>query len=495
MKQGSFLRWGRWFGRGTEVRQPRHGASSSPGVSLGGPVTEETILRDIETLRQVVSGLEELQQRVTHSEVIHAAEHRGYLTPDEDDRVRQGLLAYRNYRLTLYEIILRLEAYPKLRPAGLRLKVFLVAFVAALTLYAKSLRLSELAEQSDVVRAKLNEPEPKFDLDAGFFDEVMAGYCSLRNYGLIVRALWFWGTRRRAIRNLARLEPEPWSWLERLAVTERRAVQFALGRVLRNRLKLGWREFRQTAFKPVDQLQYDVRSEMGGRVADVWLQPKIHQRLDDATLEHLRSWLRPADILLMRSEGKLTTTLLPGFWAHAAIYLGSHDELSALDSERAKEAEGDQGLGFTIDVVSPCVRIVSLKTCLDADHVVVLRPALSTDGSREVLEEALRHFGKAYDFEFDFSHSNRLVCTGLVYRSFHGRDGIRFDLVKRLGNYTLSGDDMVSQSLAPQDKSATGLTPVGLVLRRTDGWQLIEDSRRISTLLKRIQKGWRPIRS
>lgn len=490
MKPGSFLRWGGWLAGEGSVRRPHHGAACASSFV----VTESQLLALGQTLQQIVEGLEELAQRAEHTEIVQAAEARGYLTPAEDDRVRQGLLAYRNYRLALYDIILRLEHYPKLKPAGLRLKAFLVALAAALTLYAKSLRLNELASRSGLIRGKLNEPEPKFDLDAGFFDEVMAGFCSLRNYGSILRALWFWALRRRAIRALARLEPEPWAWLERVVVRERHQVQARLNRMLRSRLKLGWAAFRKTAFKPVDRMQYGVRSRLGGRFAGFWLHPELHQALDDAALRQLRLLLRPGDVLLMRSEGKLTAALLPGFWAHAAIYLGGREDLSALDSRQAKQTESDPDLGFVIEGVSPRVRIVSLKTCLDADHVLVLRPQLSAETIQEALHEALRHLGKPYDFEFDFNLSNRIVCTGLVYRTYHGRGKIEFALIKRLGNFSLTGDDVVRQATQRSTGEPGGFQPVVLVLRRRQGWTRIVQAERIRTLLSRIDKGWRPVR-
>jgi len=467
----------------TSVRHP-HRVTPSVGPRA---VTESELIADAQTLRQIIEGLEQLQESAAHTDLVRTAEQRGYLTPGEDDRVRQGLLAYRNYRLALYEIILRLEHYPRLKPVGLRVKAFLVAFAAALTLYAKSLQLDELATKSDLVRAKLNEPEPKFDLEGGFFDEVMSGFCSLRNYGLILRAFWFWSTRRRAIRAQARLEPGPWAWLERLALAERRTVQAALNRVFRRRLEQGWREFWKTAFKPVEHAQYGVRSRVGGRFAGFWLHPEAHQALDDAALHQVHPLLRPGDVVLMRSEGKLTAALLPGFWAHAAIHLGSREDLAALDSTQANAPEEDQFCGFVIEALSPCVRIASLRRCLDADHVLVLRPQLPPEVTCDALKEALRHLGKAYDFEFDFNLSNRIVCTGLVYRSYHGRGDIEFSLVKRLGNYTLTGDDLASQSLV------TGFEPVALVLRREKGWQLTRDPRRIRTLQRRIEKGWRPV--
>jgi uncharacterized protein YycO len=155
--------------------------------------------------------------------------------------------------------------------------------------------------------------------------------------------------------------------------------------------------------------------------------------------------------------------------------------------------EEKPGWGYVIEAVSPSVRVVSFNQCLDADHVLVLRPRLEPDAIREALTEATRHLQKPYDFEFDFNLSSRIVCTGLVYRSYHGRGDIEFNLIKRLGNFTLTGDDVARQALADGARQVSGFEPVALVLRRTDGWHLSADEKRVRALLRRIEEGWRPM--
>ena len=44
------------------------------------------------------------------------------------------------------------------------------------------------------------------------------------------------------------------------------------------------------------------------------------------------------------------------------------------------------------------------------------------------IKQAFRHHHKAYDFEFDFSTADRVVCTELVYRAYQGSWSQSFDL-------------------------------------------------------------------
>jgi hypothetical protein len=223
-------------------------------------------------------------------------------------------------------------------------------------------------------------------------------------------------------------------------------------------------------------------------------------------LAALRPQLQPGDVLLCRAEGKLTAALVPGFWSHAAIFLGSRGDLEALRvrehphaAARWEELPEIIGpLGCVIEAVAPRVRICPLETSLHADHVVVLRPNVPRAEIAAALGEAFGHLGKPYDFEFDFNVSSRIVCTELVYRCYHRRGPIQFPLVKRLGRFTLSGDDTVHLALDELAKAggpdSAPLRPVAMILKRRDGQAHAVPPQRIVPLLRRIRSGWRPAR-
>src|ERR1035441_9921021 len=143
-----------------------------PAPAPAGRDAETQLLSDRDTLREIVAGLDRLEALVDQTPVIAAAAQRRYFTPDEDDRVRQGLLVYRNYRLAAYEIIFHYRDYARIADESLRLRCFVVAFAAALVLYEKSLKIIQVTEHRRLLRAKLNEPDVKYELEAGFFDEI-----------------------------------------------------------------------------------------------------------------------------------------------------------------------------------------------------------------------------------------------------------------------------------------------------------------------------------
>ncbi|MFM1941050.1 MAG: hypothetical protein RI897_32 [Verrucomicrobiota bacterium] len=453
-----------------------------------------------ELLRELVEGLDALEVRLDRGMILPGAIRRGYLTPDEESQVRQMLLSYRNLRLVAYDLILENSNYAGRETESCRYRSFLVAFVAALVLYAKSLRVIQLVEHAPLLRSKLNEPEPRLDIEAGFFDDVLRGYSSLSHYRLMREADRYWRKGRRRMIRLGFAADSQLAWAMGLVRRQRRIVRNRLMHVLWQRLRHDWREFRETVLRPARKAAYGLQSIIGETFAQARLKYDYKPGITELVLEELRGQVCPGDILLVRTEGKVTTALLPGFWAHAAIALGTEEQREGLEfSEGMRERLVVGGrFGHVLEGLAPRVQINPLEQCLAADHVLVLRPNVSPESRQDALREALGHFGLPYDFEFDFTLSTRVVCTGLVYRSFHGRGPVRFELIRRLGRYTLTGDDLAYQALdgwnAAVDPADAPFHFVALALHRRRGGVRFVPPERIPAVLGRIRRGWRPWR-
>lgn len=467
------------------------------------PDFNRQLQNDSETLRLILSALEQLEVRWRQAQVSVEARRRGYFTPDEDDAVRQLLLAYRNYRIALYEIIHRYESYRAIPAADDRLRGFLLGLATALTLYSYSLKMIQAYEREPLVRAKLNEPDLKFEIEAGFFEEVLRSYSSLGNYWAFIKGIWFWQSHRRMIQKIARTGE--WRWIVDYIRRERVLVRKRLVNVLLCRLRYDWKTFWRTVFQPVYKTRYGMQSLIGGACAGLRTTFSYQPALTQSVFEQLRSILKTGDVLLVRAEEKLTSAMLPGFWAHAALFVGSRSDLERLgiashkhvsrhldDVERHSKPHGS-----VIEAISPRVLINSLEASLHADHVAVLRPNLPANEIGAAVAEAFGHLGKPYDFEFDFNVSTRLVCTEVIYRSYHRRGTIQFSLVKRLGRFTLTADDIAavvlngaaSEKPAPEVSLPFSLT--ALFLKNGSEARLIPGNDAMEKL-RLIHTGWRP---
>ena len=461
---------------------------------------ERQLQTDIDTLRIIAPGLEILEGKWNDARESSGAKARGYFTPAEDDRVRQLLLAYRNYRTELRNIIRRCWVYPRLPWADLQLKVFLAGFATGLTLYSKSLKLIQSYEHEPLFRDKINEPDAKFEMPEGFFEEVLYAYSSLAHYRGISAGTWFWLRHRRAVRDLLASGDADARWLVNVILRERAFVRRRLTHVLLARLRYDWRTFVSTVLRPLRKTKYNVQAVVGGAGARVRTTTHYRPCLKPSALAALQKTLMPGDVLLVRSEKKLTSAILPGFWAHAALYVGNGDDLDALGIARQPAVAKHLGVlagraksaSCVIEAISPAVQIVPLNRSLFVDHVLVLRPNLERQQVAAAICEAFGHVGKDYDFEFDFNVSTRIVCTELVYRCYHQRGAIEFPLTKRVGRFTLTGDDVANLAIEAIKNGRSPFRIAGLVLGTPDGHTRVVESAEALNALMKIHGGWRP---
>jgi hypothetical protein len=195
-------------------------------------------------------------------------------------------------------------------------------------------------------------------------------------------------------------------------------------------------------------------------------------------IRSLPSRLEPGDIFLERHEWYLSNLGLPGFWTHAALYVGTVSERRVFFNDprvrqwvRAKGlASGDfeellrayypsaygnsstpreeNHLPRVLEAVSEGVLFTTLEHSAAADSLAVLRPRLSKREKAEALLRAFHYSGRPYDFNFDFRTDSTLVCSELVYKVYEpapGMKGIRFPLVQMMGRPVSTPNDMARQ--------------------------------------------------
>ncbi len=108
----------------------------------------------------------------------------------------------------------------------------------------------------------------------------------------------------------------------------------------------------------------------------------------------IRPRLQPGDILLQRFEGWIDKWFIPGFWNHAAIYLGNEKEQ-------------------VVHAVSEGVLVEDVINFMRTDHMVILRNQ-DEELAQEAVKRALSIVGLEYDFNFDFSDNKRFACTEVI---------------------------------------------------------------------------------
>ena len=149
--------------------------------------------------------------------------------------------------------------------------------------------------------------------------------------------------------------------------------------------------------------------------------------LDGPKLSSLMDIIEDGDIIITRSDGFISTYMLPGFWVHGGICTDYYDlDLSPMITHSTAEGvHEDHVLDF-----------------LHADHAIVLRSKDPLIANQAVLV-AGEVLGAEYDFSFDFDSSKKFACTEFVMFCYAG---ILKPIRRLWGKNVLLGDDIVAHA-------------------------------------------------
>ncbi len=443
----------RWAGAAPNVEV----APSPMGLLSTDEVRRQTDA-DLSRFQTVWQGLQTLQRDLTAwDQQVAAAMHqqnREYYLPAEDDQLRWYFVSFLSFRTELLRLVGTYSGFQAVRDADARARCFMLAHAAVMSNCQSGLWLVEQYRNRPPQRRKLNEAEPGWGLSAGMFDRI--GEQLLREdpaHPLEEMAAYFQSRRQE--------------W------TDRRVWPDLQGRWLAERIDSGTAYVRERR-PPAERLQLDsflqrVRQDVYNPVyafqsaISEWVgDTRLAQQPPCITPERLaevQQLLRPGDILLERRTWYLSNAFLPGFWPHAALYVGDEDalrRLGVLDDPAVAEHIGvlrragpDGQKPAVIEAVSEGVILSSLAETLHSDYAAVLRPRLDDAARAQAIVQAFRHLGKPYDFEFDFFSSDKLVCSELVYRAYEGR--LHFPLVKVMGRDTLPPVELVRKFARERD--------------------------------------------
>lgn len=407
------------------------------------------------TVAAVAAYFEELKAAARALKGTVQARTRGYFTPGEDEETRHLLVSYVQARNALLELVTAYRDDTDLAPED-RPAAFLAAFAAAVLLIDAARFLREEFGDHPAIRAKLNEPEPHFGVAADTLETIERSLTSPRTAWHIYHAARYYREHEAELRRLAAargLDPC-------LEVIERlwRRLDVDLGRLAQARLRARAAQAELGLRRDVlGRAVYGLLKLGGCLMSELSTRPGHHPSLPPAVRAELGTLLRPGDVFITRKEHAATNYFLPGYWPHAVLYLGDAATLAHLGLEHHPHVQPrwvrllgaqDQDPRRVLEAQKDGVHIRSIDSPFGVDAVVVLRPRLDPPQVAQALARGLFHEGKPYDFDFDFTRSDRLVCTEVVYRAYDGIGDMRFALTRRAGRLTLAAEDLLAMALA-----------------------------------------------
>lgn len=154
-----------------------------------------------------------------------------------------------------------------------------------------------------------------------------------------------------------------------------------------------------------------------------------HYKIKGKHSRKILDLIQPGDILLRRYDTYISSFLIPGFWDHAALYIGKNKVIHAVGSGVTEE---------------------DILTFIRTDHIMILR--VLSNKTRKAVRVAIQRAkdieSEGAEYDFDFTDTNKFCCTELVYHCYH--DCSELDMKIRDTGITkgrILGDDFLKFNL------------------------------------------------
>ena len=451
------------------------GAEIKPLDKLDRAELDERLTDDARTVRIHRDGLRQVIDYMDSRKdlfPIEAPKDSRLLRREEKEIVWNTWQRFLDYMLALDSLEQHHARFHRLKGAA-KEDSFLIGYTAMLARYRAALEFIDRVEHNPELDKVLNDAVPEIGLPKGSYAKLKWKYLNVAiatefaAREVLLKA--FSGESQAALRGAIRADAD-YVWK---AGRGRSHLLTA-----KNALKIV-QEGTSSAWLPIQQ------------GASEWMgHTKVHRQNEALIslnqIEALQPKLMPGDVLLERREWYLSNIGLPGFWSHAALYIGTPQERrlffddagtqnwvkqqgeSSGDLEALLESKvGSHKTGADRSQVASCVapqeeghlvRIIeaigegvsfkSLEHSATCDSLVVLRPRLPKAEKARALLRAFLYVGRPYDFNFDFSTDSELVCTELVYKSYEpatGFTGLTFPTVEMLGRKVTPANELVKQ--------------------------------------------------
>ena len=383
-----------------------------------------------------------------------AAEARGYYDPNEDMRLRETFARYLGIRSAIWQVIQELRPHyiqfsnPREAMTQDSLKAFAIAFCGAEIIVRTGEYLIDLARKRDIVWRKLDEAELRYNLPRKRFTRLYRQLTSNFKMHGYYRARDYFDANRDAI--MASVGEGEFTAIQEIldALNLPGASRGDHLRRYRRFLNFSLRRRRKSASRNV---MFALFEGTGSDIAELKIPfikaRKAPKRVTPDIIAQIKDKLRPGDVFITRHDDAMSNLFLPGFWPHGALYIGTAAQRKALGIDDISDDSG-QGDIVILEAKKDGVLFRPMSETLAVDNFVVLRPNLPDALVAAAISNGLSHAGKLYDFIFDFGTSDRLVCTEVIYRAYHGVGGVDFTLIDKAGRKCLPAEDLLNQGVA-----------------------------------------------
>ncbi len=199
--------------------------------------------------------------------------------------------------------------------------------------------------------------------------------------------------------------------------------------------------------------------------------------------DYVMDHLRPLDILLVSDKSQISGYLIPGYFSHSLVYLGTEAQLRQrgfwnLPAMRPFHDRIGHGEVF-FESTPPAVTFSRPDMVFDVDSVAILRPRLDQAEQRYALATLLDQHEKPFDMHMDLSSQSCLFCTELINLAM---PGLSLPQQEAYGRRLIVPDAIAVHAIEPH----TNLGFVGFVTKGRSGVESLP----VDYMAAAIKKHW-----
>jgi len=333
---------------------------------------------------------------------------------------------------------------------AVQLKGSMLALSAGLMLYDSYQAVVAVVNEDDRIRRFLNQSDIGYGIREDQLAAITDDFLSISNLSTIQNSIAFYEQRRTAL-PLDAVNDENFSYLD-LLIQGTRSYKILRELSIDNKVARRFGKHTDSISDSLNALNRSAVngvSELFGNAVGAVEERKGRMYQDKIAESLILSQLQAGDILLEKTPFRLTDRMIPGYWGHAAIWVGNQQELISLGIWNTplvnKYHQQIQNQQRVVEALRDGTKMNTLGHFLNIDDLVVLRKKNLTDQhKKKIIELTLRQVGKPYDFNYDVETTDKIVCSQLVYLAYTGIDWPTDSLV---GRYTISPDNIAQKVL------------------------------------------------
>lgn len=405
------------------------------------------------------NALANLEAEQPEQSTIDTAIQRGYFLPAEDDILWSLISRYLTIRNGFWEIIHDMSAHFVDDSENVKTlddwRHFLLGYASSCqAVYMSRLLIDDMAKHK-LIQRKINEGAPQHRVPRKVYTHIFNSLSDADNAIKMQYMMSFVDDNREHIQTLINDDTVS-SIVKNLEKLESTLHSSQLT-YIKLRLRYIWHALTRRGASSKQTASFFILEKAGRVVAE--LGDHSNKRVTPEIQTQLAQLLHPGDVIITRHDFVASNLFLPGYWPHAALYIGSVDDRKTLGIELDESiAKRWKGNIHTLEAQKDGVLFRPLNETLNVDELIIIRPNLNAAELAIGLTRVCQHEGKGYNFDFDFFSSNKLVCTEVVYRAFDGLGKIAFKLIERAGRLSLSAEDILDMAVNDQ-----GFKPVAIV--------------------------------